>query len=46
MPSGNLFTVILFSKVHIPRETADLFKTLSLSVKAAVLPLGETALFA
>ena len=46
LPSGNLFAVILFSKVHIPRETADLFKTLSLSVKAALLPLVESAVFA
>ena len=45
LPSGNLFAVILFSKVHIPRQTADLFKTLSLSVKAAVLPLVESAVF-
>ncbi len=46
LPSGNLFAVILFSKVRIPRQTADLFKTLSLSVKAAVLPLAESAVFA
>jgi hypothetical protein len=43
LPSGNLFVVILFSKAHIPRETADLFKPLSLSVKLAVLPFEEAS---
>lgn len=38
LPSGNLFAVILFSKVPISGETANLFKTLAVSVKAAVLP--------
>jgi hypothetical protein len=44
LPSGNLFVVILFSKVHIPRETADMFKPLSLSVKLTVLPFEEPSL--
>lgn len=38
LPSGNLFAIIIFPKVHFPRETADLFKTVALSVKTAVLP--------
>ncbi len=38
LPSQDLFAVILFSKVHIPKETADLFRTLALSVKLALLP--------
>ena len=46
LPSGNLFAVILFSRVYIPRKTADLFKTLSLSVKAALLPQAESTVFA
>jgi hypothetical protein len=46
LPSGNLYVVILFSRVHIPRQTADLFKALSLSVKAALLPLSESTAFA
>jgi hypothetical protein len=37
-PSGNLFAVILFTTVPIPRQTADLFRPLALSVKLAVLP--------
>ena len=45
LPSGDLFAVILFSKVHISRETADLFKTLTLSAKLAVLPFDGQSVF-
>ena len=38
LPSGNLFAVILFTRVPVPRETADLFRPLALSVKLAILP--------
>jgi len=41
LPSGNLFAVILFTKVPIPRETADLFRPLALSVKLAILPFDS-----
>ncbi len=41
LPSGNLFAVILFTKVCLARETADLFKTLALSVKLALLPFED-----
>lgn len=33
LPTGNLFTVILFAKTPIPRETAEASKTLALNVK-------------
>lgn len=46
LPSGNLFTVILFSKVPISREMADYFRPLTLNVKMAVLPFDEIAVFA
>lgn len=42
---GELFAVIMFSRVPIPTETASLFKSLSLSVKNALLPF-ESRLFA
>ncbi len=45
LPTGNLFTVILFAKVHIPRETAEAFKTLALNVKMALLPFVEATIF-
>lgn len=40
LPGPDLFAVILFSRTHIPRETADLFKTVALSVKLALLPFS------
>lgn len=46
LPSGDLFVIIMFSKVHIPRETTDLFKTVALSAKMAVLPFMTGVVFA
>jgi hypothetical protein len=37
-PSGELFATILFSRTPIPREVAELFRTLALNVKLAMLP--------
>ncbi len=45
LPSGNLFAVILFTRVEIPRETAELFRTLALAVKLAVLPFDGDRVF-
>jgi len=45
LPSGDLFVIIIFLKVPVSRETADLFKNLSLNIKLAVLPF-ENAVFA
>ena len=44
LPSGEMFAVIMFFKVPISKETAALFKALSLSVKLAILPF-EGAVF-
>ena len=41
LPSGEMFAVIMFFKVPVSKETAALFKALSLSVKMAVLPFDE-----
>lgn len=38
LPSGNLFAVIMFSKIPIDPETANMFRTLAMSVKVAILP--------
>lgn len=46
LPSGNLFTVILFTRAEIPRETVELFRTLALAVKVAVLPFDGNRVFA
>jgi len=41
LPSGNIFTVILFSNVYISPEIANLFKTLALAVKFSVISFEE-----
>lgn len=46
LPNGDIFAVIMFSKVYIPRETADLFSTLALNVKLALLPWLHGPVFA
>jgi hypothetical protein len=43
---GELFATILFSRTPIPREVADLFKTLALNVKVALLPFAGARIFA
>jgi hypothetical protein len=45
LPPGDLFAIILFSTQPIPQETADLFKTISLSVKSALLPFAGGQVF-
>jgi len=45
LPTGDLYAVVLFSKVSIPEDTAELFKTLALSVKVALVPLLSLPLF-
>jgi PAS domain-containing protein len=44
-PTGDLFAVILFSRAYISRQTADLFRTLALSVKLSVLPFDRGPIF-
>lgn len=46
LPTGDLFAVILFTRVAIARDTADLFKPLALSAKLAVLPFARGPVFA
>lgn len=38
LPSGDMFAIVMFLKVPLKREAADLFRTLSLNVKLAILP--------
>jgi hypothetical protein len=45
LPDGNLFVVILFARAYIPQGTAELFKTLALSAKLAVLPFVGGVVF-
>ena len=45
LPSGNMFVVLMFFKVKVPRETIDLLKPLALSVKMALLPFNQGKIF-
>lgn len=45
LPSGNLLAIIMFSKISISRDVADMFKTLALNAKMAVLPFEGKAVF-
>ncbi|MEL6158648.1 MAG: hypothetical protein AAFR18_05435 [Cyanobacteria bacterium J06627_32] len=38
LPSGELFAIILFTKVVVPAQTAQLFKVLPLNIKMAIAP--------
>jgi len=46
LPRGDLFAIILFSRVPIPRETAEAFQTIALDVKLAVLDFDDQHVFA
>jgi len=45
LPSGNLFVLIMFTKVPVSREIADLFKPLTLSIKLSIMQYDEQAIF-
>lgn len=45
LPTGELFAVIIFSKHDIPRDTAEMFRTLALSIKVSILPLVGRPIF-
>ncbi len=45
-PSGNLFAIIMFSKVEITHKTAEIFKTLASNVKSVLLPFDGKTVFA
>lgn len=46
LPEGGLFALIVFSKADIPRDTAELFRSLPLSIKLGLLPLVRRNIFA
>ena len=45
LPPGELFATILFSKAPIPPNVAELFKTLALNMKVAMLPFSDGRVF-
>ncbi|MGH7231939.1 MAG: hypothetical protein ACREJU_11365 [Nitrospiraceae bacterium] len=46
LPSGEIFATILFSKISINTDTADLFRTLALYTKLSILPFDGRVIFA
>jgi hypothetical protein len=46
LTTGELFALILFTKIQVPRETADRAKTLALRVKEVVQPFASGRIFA
>ena len=45
LPSGSMFAVILFSRTAVSPETAELFRSVALSVKLAALPFVDGPVF-
>jgi hypothetical protein len=45
LPSGDLFAVILFARAVISRQVAESFRTISLTVKMAILGFGPERIF-
>ena len=41
LPTGDLFGVILFSRVRIPVDAAERFRSLALDLKSCLIPYGE-----
>lgn len=46
LPPGQLFAIIMFTTVRISAETAQMFRTVALSAKAALLPFSSRGIFA
>ena len=45
LPPGELFATILFTKTPVSRDVAELFRTLALNVKVALLPYSGVRVF-
>ncbi len=45
LPPGEMFATILFSRTPVPREVADLFRTVALNVRYALLPFAGRKVF-
>jgi len=45
LPSGDLFAIVLFSRVPIPMAVAEMFRTMALNVKLSILPFEADQVF-
>jgi len=46
LPSGEAYAVLMFSRVCIPKDAADVFRNAAMNLKLALLPLIERPIFA
>ncbi len=46
LPSSQVFSVVIFTRVIVPRDIVNYLKTLAFNVKLAILPFDEVAVFA
>ncbi len=44
LPTGELFAVILFARITVPRETAELFQPFALATKLSLTPFDHASL--
>lgn len=44
-PTGNIFALLMFTTVAVPRRTAELFRTAALNAKLALLPFVQGPIF-
>jgi hypothetical protein len=44
--SGDLFAVIMFTRIRVPRESADRFKSVALDVKSVLFRFQQAEVFA
>jgi len=45
LPSGDVYAVLLFSRIVISKHTADVFRNAAMNLKLALLPLREAPVF-
>jgi two-component system, NtrC family, sensor kinase len=45
LPSGNIFTILMFTRVEIPEMVVNLFRPLALNIKMAILPFDGGDIF-
>ena len=41
LPGGNVFAVLMFTRVAVPRSTAEMFRNIALNAKLALLSCTE-----
>lgn len=44
-PSGDVYAILMFTKVFVPRNTADMFRNIAMNVRVALLPLSDGPVF-